>query len=53
VDTSKITGCTRIDKKKAAYLTQLQYRGIQKNNWRYYRHILNGKLTYENKNKNY
>lgn len=37
--------------KKSAYLTQLQYRGLQKNNWPHYRQILSGKLTYENPSK--
>jgi len=37
--------------KKSAYLTQLQYRGVQKNNWKYYKQILSGKLTYENPSK--
>jgi P-type E1-E2 ATPase len=46
VNTQEIIGCHKILQKKAAYLTQLQYRGIQKNNWSHYRQILSGKLTY-------
>lgn len=46
VDTSLISGYSKIDKKKAAYLSQLQSRGIQKQNWSRYKQILTGKLTY-------
>jgi magnesium-transporting ATPase (P-type) len=51
VTTQAITGCSKALLKKSAYLTQLQYRGIQKNNWSHYRQILSGKLTYENSSK--
>ena len=53
VDTSLITGYSKIDKKKAAYLTQLQSRGIQKQNWDRYRQILSGKLTYSSPSMDY
>lgn len=51
VTTSEITGGNRVLMKKSAYLTQLQYRGLQKNNWSHYRQILSGKLTYESPSK--
>jgi magnesium-transporting ATPase (P-type) len=51
VTTQSITGCNKVLMKKSAYLSQLQYRGIQKNNWSHYRQILSGKLTYENPSK--
>lgn len=51
VTTQEITGCNQVLMKKSAYLTQLQYRGLQKNNWSHYRQILSGKLTYENPSK--